>query len=185
MRARYLSFAIAAVCFLAVGGCAKRTTAPMAGTTSGGVNTGNPGGMTNPPGSEIIAPRKDTWTFDAAPEPAPSRTPMYRLNEIAFAANSTAFNPEGNGVCRDTAELLKRSNSRILLLGWAHKSESGGVALGRSRAEKVRDCFKGHGIDVNRFEISSFGSRYSVAEATTEPMQVEQERRVEIWVLSE
>src|SRR5687768_894823 len=69
MRARYLSFAIAAVCFLAVGGCAKRTgTAPMAGTTSGGVNTGNPGGMTNPPGSEIIAPRKDTWTFDASPE---------------------------------------------------------------------------------------------------------------------
>jgi outer membrane protein OmpA-like peptidoglycan-associated protein len=182
MRARYLSFAIAAVCFLALGGCAKRT-GPMAGPTSGGT-TGNAGGMTNPPGSELISPRKDTWTFDASPEPAPSRTPMYRMNEIAFAPNSTGFNPEGNGVCRDTAEILKKSNSRILLLGYTHRSESGGVPLGKSRAERVRECFKDHGLDPNRFEISSFGPRYSVA-VDTEPMKMEQERRVEIWVISE
>jgi outer membrane protein OmpA-like peptidoglycan-associated protein len=183
MRARYLSFAIATVCVLALGGCAKRT-GPMAGPTSGGTTGGNTGGMTNPPGSELISPRKDTWTFDASPEPAPSRTPMYRLNEITFTPNSTGFGPEGNGVCRDTAELLRKTNSRLLLLGYTHRSESGGVSLGRSRAEKVRDCFKGHGIDVNRFEISSFGSRYSTA-VDTEPMKMEQERRVEVWVISE
>ena len=180
MHSRRGTYAIAALCCLSLAGCAKK--GPMSGPTSGNTTSGGAQPGTN--ASEIISPRKDTWTFDSQPDPVPSATPRYRLNEITFTETSTAFNPEGNGVCRDTAELLKGKNGKILLLGYTHKNESGGQSLGLKRAERVRDCFKEHGLDPARFELSSFGSRYSVA-VSTEPMKMEQERRVEVWIISE
>jgi len=137
--------------------------------------------------AEIQSPREASWTFDAMPTPAPSVTPKRRLNEITFSANSVEYGSEGAGVCREAARMLKENpNMKILLLGYCHKGEnvgSGGSDLGLRRAEKVKACLKSSGVNVSGFETASFGARYSTADRTA-PMTMEQERRVEMWVLA-
>ncbi len=164
-------------------GCAAKSGGPQAGNT-----TTHPPAHSGPPGdSSIQSPREDSWTFDSDPTPAPSVRPKRRLNEIAFAANSTELSSEGSGVCREASKMLKESPAlKILLLGYCHKDEnvgSGSNDLGLRRAEKVKACLKANGVNVSGFETASFGSRYSTADRTA-PMTMKQERRVEMWVLA-
>jgi outer membrane protein OmpA-like peptidoglycan-associated protein len=125
------------------------------------------------------------WKYGFMPVPAPSRTPLYRVNDITFTEGTTTYGPEGNGGCRDTAAQLASSGvSRVLLVGHCHKDEAANGGLSLQRARKVKDCLVGHGLSADMFEVSSYGSAFSRADRT-EPMKMEQERRVEIWVVSE
>jgi len=164
---------IGALFTIALAACATKTQSPMAGTN---VQT------SAPPASEIVSPRENRWNYRIDPVPAPSRKPEYRLNEITFTEGTTSFGREGGSVCRDTAAKLKSLGvSRVLLVGYTHQGEAG--TLGLDRTKKVRDCLVDHGLSPDVFEMSSFGSTFSKADAT-EPMLMEQERRVEIWVVA-
>ncbi len=165
---------IAVLFLLALVACTSGTRSPMSQTTA---NT------PQPEGSTLLSPRENSWNHSAQPVPAPSRTPKYRLNEVTFLEGSTSFGREGSGVCRDAAAVLaSRGADRVLLVGYTHRGEA--ETLGLERARKVRDCLVGHGLSPDVFEMSSFGSLFSRAEST-EPVMMEQERRVEIWVISE
>jgi outer membrane protein OmpA-like peptidoglycan-associated protein len=177
MHCRLGRTVLAILCCLTVAGVSG---APVSGATSGGIKSRK----SSPPASKAVAPKKEAWSYNSTPDPAPSATPKYRLNEITFDWNSTGFTKEASGVCRSTAEKIKRSRGRILLLGFTHRNEPGAHRLARRRAETVKDCFKAQGVNPDRFEIASFGSRYSVADST-QSKKMEQERRVEIWVISE
>ena len=174
---RPLELAAALVLAAAVlAGCSKKENAPMAQTT-----TETPA----PTGSSIVSPRQTTWDRNEIPDPAPSVTPRYRLNEITFNAGGTSFGAEGSGVCRDAAGVIQeRGIKKILLLAYNHKSEDGNSDLPMARCRATRDGLVRHGLSADMMEMASFGSRFSVADKL-QPQAMEQERRVEIWVLAE
>ena len=178
MKTTHAYLKLVGVTFLmALAACASRTGGPMSGPTSESPST-----VPAPQASRIISPRENTWNFDVTPVPAPSRKPDYRLNEITFTEGSTVFGPEGSGVCRDTAAQIQSMRpSHILLLGYTHKGEPQNLAMDRTK--KVKACLVDHGLSPEIFELSSFGSTFSKADGT-EPMLMEQERRVEIWIVT-
>jgi outer membrane protein OmpA-like peptidoglycan-associated protein len=152
--------------------CSSKTQGPMAQTTKE---------TPSPPPSTIVTERQSTWSYSITPAPAPSKKPSQRVNEITFAAGSTDVGGEGMGVCREAAQYLKTSGaSRVLIVGFCHKNEDG--SLGMKRAERIKHCLTGQGLSAAMFETSSFGSQLSTADRT-EPVKMQQERRVEIWVL--
>src|SRR5262245_13913514 len=125
---------------LGVVGCAKRTV-----TTSQGPVVRQGTSPTSPPASQIIFPRDNVWKYGFMPVPAPSRTPLYRVNDITVVEGTTTYGPEGNGVCRDTAsQLLSSHVSRVLLVAHSHKNEESNSGLSIQRARKVKDCLVGH-----------------------------------------
>src|SRR5512140_3388182 len=81
---------VTALCLLALAGCARTTGSarPAANPEVRPTDAPNQG---VPTASKVISPRQDTWNFDASPDPAPSARPLYRMNEITFDFNSTAF----------------------------------------------------------------------------------------------
>lgn len=173
-RLRISAMLILAAALLA--GCSKKDRSPMAQTTAQ---------TPSPTGSEVLSPRLSKWDRSEVPTPPPSVTPITRLNEITFGANSASYGAEGSGVCRDAAQVIKdRGIKKILLLAYCHKSEDGEASLPMARCRAIRDCLVGHGLSADMMEMSSFGSRFSVADKL-QPMHMEQERRVEIWVLAE
>ncbi|HEX7879632.1 MAG TPA: OmpA family protein [Candidatus Eisenbacteria bacterium] len=157
-------------------GCSsKKDEGPMAETT-----TQTP----TPTGSQILDPHPTSWDRSAMPNPAPSTRPMYRVNEISFAQGTTKSGPEGDGVCREVASSLKAKGvKKVLLIGFTDRSESDGN-LAMKRAESVRSCLVSHEMRNDQFEIASYGSSMAKGDKQT-PTQMEQDRRVEIWVLSE
>lgn len=169
-------FALGLVALAALAGCSHKDKAPMAQTTAQ---------TPSPTGSEMISPRHNTWDKHESPAPAPSVTPKYRLNEVTFAAGSASFGAEGSGVLRDVATTIQQKGiKKVLLLAYSHKSEDGSASLPMSRCHAVRDALVRHGLSADMMEMSSFGSRFSVADRL-QPQAMEQERRVEIWVLAE
>jgi outer membrane protein OmpA-like peptidoglycan-associated protein len=82
------------------------------------------------------------------------------------------------------SHLASTHASRFLLVGHCHRDEASKESLSLERAKKVKSCLAGHGFNADNIEVSSFGSTFSQADRT-EPMKMEQERRVEIWVVSE
>lgn len=168
--------ALIVVALTALAGCSHKDRAPMAQTTSQ---------TPNPTASEVISPRHSSWDKQESPSPAPSVTPKYRLNEVTFAAGGASFGAEGSGVLRDVATTIQQKGiKKILLLAYSHKSEDGSSGLPMSRCHAVRDALVRHGLSADMMEMSSFGSRFSVADRL-QPQAMEQERRVEIWVLAE
>jgi outer membrane protein OmpA-like peptidoglycan-associated protein len=170
---RHLVMAASLLLVAALAGCSKKE-GPMAETTSQ---------TPSPSGSQIIDPRSTSWDRSVMPSPAPSMSPKYRVNEISFAQGTTQSGPEGAGVCREVASTLKsRGVTKVLLIGFTDASEDGSLAM--KRAETVRACLASHEMRNDQFELASYGSSMAKGDKQT-PTQMEQDRRVEIWVLSE
>ena len=159
----------------ALNGCSNKKEGPMAETTSQ---------TPSPTGSQIIDPHPTNWDRSAMPSPAPSTRPLYRVNEITFAQGTTKSGPEGAGVCRDVATTLRNKGvKKVLLIGFTDAAEKdGGLAM--KRAETVRSCLVAENMTNDQFELASYGSSMAKGDKQT-PTQMEQDRRVEIWVLSE
>jgi outer membrane protein OmpA-like peptidoglycan-associated protein len=174
MRLRMTAVALVALATLA--GCSSKSSGPMSDTT---------GGTPSPTGSEIVSPRSNSWDKSVMPDPAPSSTPMYRVNEITFTQGTASYGAEGSGVCRDTANLLKERNvKKILLVAYSDKTEGDNKSLSMQRCDSIRRCMVQHGLAPEMFEMASYGARFAEADRV-EPTKMEQERRVEIWVLAE
>jgi outer membrane protein OmpA-like peptidoglycan-associated protein len=172
---RHLPIAASLLLIAALAGCSKKDEGPMAETT-----TQTP----SPSGSQVIDPRPNSWDRSAMPSPAPSTRPMYRVNEITFSQGTTVKGPEGEGVCREVATTLKgKGVKKVLLIGFTDRTESDG-SLAMKRAESIRSCLVAHEMRNDQFELASYGSSMAKGDKQT-PMQMEQDRRVEIWVLSE
>jgi outer membrane protein OmpA-like peptidoglycan-associated protein len=174
MRLRMTAAALMALATLA--GCSSKTTGPMSDTT---------GSTPSPTGSEIVSPRANSWDKSVMPDPSPSSTPLYRVNEITFSQGTASYGAEGSGVCRDTANMLKeKSVKKILLLAYSDKTEGENKSLSMQRCDSIRRCMVQHGLAPEMFEMSNYGARFAMADKL-EPTKMEQERRVEIWVLAE
>ena len=158
-----------------VGCSSKKEEGPMAETT-----TTTP----SPSGSQIVSPAPNSWDRSVMPNPQPSARPQYRVNEITFSPGTTQSGPEGAGVCREVAAMLKAKGvKKVLLVGFSDASESeGGLAM--KRAESVRTCLVSHELRSDQFELASYGSSMAKGDKQ-QPAQMEHDRRVEIWVLSE
>lgn len=91
------------------------------------------------PKAEMLEPSTNQWKYETTPDPAPSKTPKDRLNEVTFdRANSAVLLGEAAGVARDAAKkLVADSGLKIYLLGFAHKAEN--ASMGLSRANAVKD----------------------------------------------
>lgn len=158
-----------------------------AGTTtkSKEVDTGemHTGAKPSDPSAHILEPGSATWSYAVAPDPAPSKSPKSRLNEVTFDVGSAALQAEAASVTREAAKhLLANPNIRVLCLGFAHSSEKASVGL--SRATAVKDLLVRSGVPIGRIETSNFGNQFSKADKV-EPTMMRLERRCEIWVLSE
>jgi outer membrane protein OmpA-like peptidoglycan-associated protein len=176
MKVRLMTTALALLAVAGLAGCSKKTEAPMADTT-----TQTP----SPPGSALVTNRDYKWNQSVMPSPAPSSTPLYRMNEIAFVQGSTSYGAEGSGVCRDTGKLLlERNVKKVLLVSYGDKSEAGNSSLMMQRNDVIRRCLVQQGLAPEIFEMTTYGSQFATADKL-EPQKMEQERRVEIWVLSE
>ncbi|MDZ4803412.1 MAG: OmpA family protein [Candidatus Eisenbacteria bacterium] len=173
---RHLSLAAMALIVATVlNGCSRKSDGPMAETT---------GSTPSPTGSQIISPSPTSWDRSVMPTPQPSVRPLYRVNEITFAPGTTQSGPEGQGVCREVAtNLLGRNVKKVLLIGFTDMSETDG-GLPMKRAESIRSCLVAHGMTAGQVELASYGSSMARGDKQ-QPAQMEQDRRVEIWVLSE
>ena len=173
---RHLTLAaMALIAAVALAGCSKKSEGPMAETT---------GDTPSPTGSQILAPAPTSWDRSVMPTPQPSVKPLYRVNEITFAQGTTQSGPEGQGVCREVATtLVARKVARILLIGFSDTMEND-RSLPMKRAETIRSCLIAHGMKTDQIELASYGSSMARGDKQ-QPTQMEQDRRVEIWVLSE
>lgn len=168
--------ALTLLAVVSLAGCSSKSSGPMSDTT---------GQTPSPTGSEIVSPRSDSWNRSVMPNPAPSSTPLYRVNEITFTQSTASYGAEGSGVCRDTANLLKERNvKKILLVAYNDRTEGDNQSLSMQRCDSIRRCMVQNGLAPEIFEMASYGAQFAEADRV-EPTKMEQERRVEIWVIAE
>jgi outer membrane protein OmpA-like peptidoglycan-associated protein len=185
----------AAVCTLIAGvavvsgaGCASKksaqtTTADLMEQTGGPQEDGSLHG-----GAEAIDPsRRVGWAYSAMPSPAPSAQPNYLLKSYRCEKGSSTLNNEARGALGQLVESMNANPSmRVLCVGHAdaqsEKVNAENVAMGRAQAAK--QYLAGQGIAKDRIETASFGATQSKA-GPDETIGQAEERRVEIWLISE
>ena len=187
MNNRMPNYVPLAAALFFVGGCAgqSRTVSndggvtnqpPVTATAGTTFSTDNRGGRTESSGPE-------SWKYEMLPTPNPTGRPGHRLNEIAFADDSVALDREAVAICHQTAtDMRTRPDSRYLIVGFSHQTEAD-AALGQRRADAVRDCLAGDGLDRARFETASFGTRFSGIANSPHPYMLTAAQGVEIWTL--
>lgn len=179
---------IAGVVVAAGSGCASKktaqtTTAELMEETSGPQPDGSLHGE-----STIVDPdRQVRWEYTTMPTPAPSSQPNYLLKSYRCEKGSSSLNSEARGAMAQLVETLKAKPSiRVLCVGHAdgqaEKVNAENVATGRAQAAK--QYLVGQGISKDRIETASFAATQAKAGADQTIGQAE-ERRVEIWLLSE
>lgn len=175
---RQISAPLAVAMILACGYAGTPQAAPVEATAGDSFSSDSRGGRT-----ESSPPER--WNYDTMPSPTPSRTPAYRLNEIAFGDNAAGLDREGIAVCRQSAAQIRSMNARqILIVGFSHRTELD-PALGQDRADAVRDYLTGIGLEASRCEVASFGSRFSDMSNSQHPYMLTAAQGVEIWILEE
>lgn len=179
---------IAGVAVVAGTGCASKksaqtTNAELMEQTGGPQEDGSLHG-----GAEVIDPnRRVRWEYTAMPNPAPSQQPSYLLKSYRCEKGATTLNNEARGALGQLVESMKANpNMRVICIGHAdgqsEKVNAENVATGRAQAAK--QYLVGQGISRDRIETASFGATQAKAGADETIGQAE-ERRVEIWLISE
>lgn len=177
---------LAAALFL-VGGCAGSSRTVSDGAPSENTKSTSAGATFNTParGGRTEASSPETWKYDVMPTPNPTHRPGHRINEIGFADDSVALDREGLAICQQTVTQMRTMDrARFLIVGFSHKTESD-PSLGQRRADAVRDCLAGDGLDRARFETASFGSQFSQVPNSPHPYLLTAAQGVEIWTLEE
>lgn len=125
----------------------------------------------------------ERWFYDTMPVPAPSKSPVERLNEISFQYNSSALDRQGIAICRQMATQIKAMTGRhVMIVGFSQDRERD-KSLGLHRAEQVHRYMTGLGIDPARLESTSFKSTLSRATDAAYAHRMRQDQSVEIWIL--
>jgi peptidoglycan-associated lipoprotein len=134
-----------------VSACSKRQpeTAPA---------QSNPGTMTRSDGGDREGPANDDAARRSAEEMARRRAALEAM--VFFAYDQSDLSREAQAVLNEKVPLLRETPAiRIRVEG--HADERGSLeynlALGRRRAQSVRDFLTGFGLNASRFEIESFG----------------------------
>jgi outer membrane protein OmpA-like peptidoglycan-associated protein len=125
------------------------------------------------------------WAYETAPNPAFEGQADYRLTSFSFAEQGTEMKPEAVGACREAAkQLAGNPEAKLLAVGFADgiKETENGEQLGLKRAEAAQGVLASLGIQAERIQVASFGSRYATAK-DFEIIKMGLERKVEIWVL--
>jgi len=86
------------------------------------------------------------------------------LNAIGFRRNSASLDISCRDSLRDNAEILKSRESgvsRVEIQGYASADEDEPVALGRARADAVRDDLLELGVRAATLTSKSYGAKHS------------------------
>lgn len=196
LRAGSLTAQGAAICALIAGiavvsgaGCASKKQNVQTTTTELMQQTGGPqkdGSLHG--GAEVTDPnRRVGWTYTTMPTPAPSAQPSYLLKSYRCEKGSTSLNNEARGALGQLIEAMKANpKMRVLCVGHAdgqtEKVNAENVAMGRAQAAK--SYLVGQGIARDRIETASFAATQAKA-GPDETIGQSEERRVEIWLISE
>jgi peptidoglycan-associated lipoprotein len=118
----------------------------------------NPGTMTRSDGGDREGPASDDAARRRAEEVARRRATLEAM--VLFSYDRSDLSREAQNVLNEKIPLLRETPAiRIRIEG--HADERGSLeynlALGRRRAQSVREFLTGFGLDASRFEIESFG----------------------------
>lgn len=179
------------VCFVVAfgSGCASKktaqtTTAELIEETGGPQEDGSLHGET---GALIDPNRQIRWEYSAMPTPAPSSQPNYLLKSYRCEKGSSALNNESRGTLGLLVQELKEKPSvHVVCVGLTdgHSESVNAQNLAMSRAQAAKEYLINQGIAKDRIETSSFAATQAKA-GPDEVIGQAEERRVEIWLLSE
>ena len=137
-------------------------------------------GSTETDGGGDIATADDGETTSTRIE-AIDKSSAKELVSISFTRNSSRVDFSGAQVDGIRSYLLENPNSNLVIEG--HASSEGdrfyNIGLSRSRAQAVKDELVRNGLDADRLEVVAQGSKYPVADNSTESGRA-QNRRVEL-----
>ncbi len=137
-------------------------------------------GSTETDGGGDIATADDGETTSTRIE-AIDKSSAKELVSILFTRNSSRVDFSGAQVDGIRSYLSENPNSNLVIEG--HASSEGdrfyNIGLSRSRAQAVKDELVRNGLDADRLEVVAQGSKYPVADNSTESGRA-QNRRVEL-----
>jgi peptidoglycan-associated lipoprotein len=144
----------------------------------------NPGTMTRSDGGDREGPASDDAARRRAEEVARRRATLEAM--VFFSYDRSDLSREAQNVLNEKIPLLRETPAiRIRIEG--HADERGSLeynlALGRRRAQSVREFLTGFGLDASRFEIESFGEDRPLDSGHTESAYT-RNRRAAFVVLS-
>jgi peptidoglycan-associated lipoprotein len=144
----------------------------------------NPGTMTRSDGGDREGPASDDAARRRAEEVARRRATLEAM--VLFSYDRSDLSREAQNVLNEKIPLLRETPAiRIRIEG--HADERGSLeynlALGRRRAQSVREFLTGFGLDASRFEIESFGEDRPLDSGHTESAYT-RNRRAAFVVLS-
>jgi len=169
-------------------GCSPKT-APQTGTGMATASGGpQPDGSLHGTASNLVDPnRQIRWEYGIMPTPAPSSQPNYLLKSYRCEKGASALNGEARGSLGQLVETLRNKPSvRVVCIGLCDGQGEAVNAqnLGMSRAQAAKQFLTSQGIAKDRIETASFASTQATA-SKDETIGQAEERRVEIWLLSE
>jgi peptidoglycan-associated lipoprotein len=144
----------------------------------------NPGTMTRSDGGDREGPASDDAARRRAEEVARRRATLEAMVLVSY--DRSDLSREAQNVLNEKIPLLREAPAiRIRIEG--HADERGSLeynlALGRRRAQSVREFLTGFGLDASRFEIESFGEDRPLDSGHTESAYT-RNRRAAFVVLS-
>jgi peptidoglycan-associated lipoprotein len=144
----------------------------------------NPGTMTRSDGGDREGPASDDAARRRAEEVARRRATLEAM--VLFSYDRSDLSREAQNVLNEKIPRLRETPAiRIRIEG--HADERGSLeynlALGRRRAQSVREFLTGFGLDASRFEIESFGEDRPLDSGHTESAYT-RNRRAAFVVLS-
>jgi outer membrane protein OmpA-like peptidoglycan-associated protein len=179
------------VCFVVAfgSGCASKkteqtTTAELIEETGGPQEDGSLHGES---GAFIDPDRQIRWEYSAMPTPAPGSQPKYLLKSYRCEKGSSALNNESRGSLGLLVQELKaKPSARVVCVGLTDgQAESVNAQnLGMSRAQTAKEYLINQGIAKDRIETASFAATQATA-GPDEAIGQAEERRVEVWLISE
>jgi outer membrane protein OmpA-like peptidoglycan-associated protein len=169
----------------ALSGCASKPAgAPQVATD---INTLPPDGSLHGNPQVVDQSQQTRWAYTGMPTPALSSKPNYLLKSYSCGKGSASMNAEAQGAMRELVTLLKeKPNVRVAVIGLCDNQAEGVNAqnLGMNRADAARKFLVDQGLSKDRIEVSSFGSAMATA-GPDETIGQAQDRRVEVWLLTE
>lgn len=139
-------------------------------------------------GAYLIPPADQRrWDYPAMPQPAPRVKPNYLLKSFLFPQAGSSLDTEAQAVLKDLAAVLQEKPAiQVLVVGFcdAYPEKVNAENLGMARAQNTRKFLVDQGVARSRIEAATFGSTLAKA-PQDEPVGQKQDRRVEIWLVSE
>jgi outer membrane protein OmpA-like peptidoglycan-associated protein len=170
-------------------GCATKSTTQTANTDLAAETGGpQPDGSLHGASGDLVDPnRQIRWSYGAMPAPAPSSQPDYLLKSFRCEKGSASLNNEARGTLGQLVETLKAKPSvRVFCVGLCdgHAEKVNAQNLAISRAQAAKQFLVNQGIPKDRVETGSFAATQAKA-GPDETIGQAEERRVEVWLLSE